>query len=86
MLQVCNAFSGESKQYACLYNQKITATDPILFLVSFVIFFLVRLLPGDIIDAIQAQSYDIEVDRAAPEEALGLGVSITTQYGRLLII
>ena len=37
---------------------------PTLLLASFVIFFLVRLLPGDIVDVLQAQStLEVPVDR-----------------------
>ena len=59
---------------------------PTLFIVSIVIFLLIRLIPGSIVDAIvgQQQAFGIaeEVDRAAVERALGLDVSLATQYGR----
>ena len=59
---------------------------PTLFLVSLIIFFLIRLIPGDVVDAIIAQyaqgGYFVEIDRAAIEKELGLDVSVFTQYGR----
>ena len=59
---------------------------PTLFLVSLIIFFLVRLIPGDVVDAIIAQyaqgGYFVEIDRAAVEHELGLDVPVFTQYGR----
>ena len=59
---------------------------PTLFLVSLIIFFLVRLIPGDVVDAIVAQysqsGYFVEIDRAAIEHELGLDVPVFTQYGR----
>jgi len=59
---------------------------PTLFLVSLIIFFLIRLIPGDVVDAIIAQyaqgGYFVEIDRAAVEKELGLDVPVFTQYGR----
>ena len=58
---------------------------PTLFLVSILIFFLVRLIPGDIIDALDAQSMgDKPIDRAMVEKAMGLDASAFVQYGRWL--
>ena len=45
---------------------------PTLFIVTILIFFLVRLIPGDIIDAMQAILNEEEIDRAALERSLGL--------------
>jgi peptide/nickel transport system permease protein len=47
-------------------------------------FLLVHFIPGDIIDAIQSQTMDEIVDRAAMEKALGLDRPIYVQYGRWL--
>ena len=45
---------------------------PTLLIVTILIFFLVRLIPGDIIDAMQAILNEEEIDRAALERSLGL--------------
>ncbi|GAI96675.1 unnamed protein product, partial [marine sediment metagenome] len=61
---------------------------PTLFLVSLIIFFLVRLIPGSIVDAMVAQQHrmggggTVALDRAFIERELGLDVPILTQYGR----
>lgn len=54
---------------------------PTLLGVSFIIFFVVQLVPGDIIDAMQ-QVPDIRLDRAVLEHQLGLDASLPVQYGR----
>jgi peptide/nickel transport system permease protein len=55
-------------------------------LATIVVFLLVRFIPGDIVDTIQAQMQDQGgtgvIDRAAIEHALGLDVPVYTQYGR----
>ncbi|MBA7483704.1 Dipeptide transport system permease protein DppB [subsurface metagenome] len=61
---------------------------PTLFLVSLTIFFMIRLMPSDIVD-VMAQEMGEQgllgvVDRAAIEKQLGLDVPIFTQYGRWL--
>ena len=57
-----------------------------VILATIVVFLLVRFIPGDIVDTIQAQMQDQggtgEIDRAAIEHALGLDVPVYTQYGR----
>jgi len=60
---------------------------PTLFIVSLVIFLLIRLIPGSIVDAMIGQQEaisggGIQVDRATVEKALGLDVPMLTQYGR----
>jgi len=59
---------------------------PTVFLVSLIIFLLIRLVPGNIIDLMMVQAEGlggtIQIDRAAVERALGLDVSIPVQYGR----
>jgi len=57
---------------------------PTVFVVSLIIFLLTHLIPGDIIDAMQAAVSDIKVPRAELERALGLDVSLMHQYGRWL--
>jgi len=54
---------------------------PTVLGVSFIIFFVVQLVPGDIIDAMQ-QVPDIKLDRAALERQLGLDAPLPVQYGR----
>ena len=54
---------------------------PTLLGVSFIIFVLVHLVPGDVIDAMQRVP-DIRLDRAALEHQLGLDASLPVQYGR----
>jgi len=59
---------------------------PTVFLVSLIVFFLIRLIPGDIIDMMlehTSGAWGIEqIDRADIEARLGLDVPILTQYGR----
>ena len=63
---------------------------PTLFLVSLIIFFIIRLIPGNVIDLMVQQTQGRggggvgieESDRAAVAKALGLDVSIPVQYGR----
>jgi peptide/nickel transport system permease protein len=58
---------------------------PSVFLTTILIFLLVRFLPGDVIDMMQAQMVgEGAIDRQAIERALGLDVPIYTQYGRWL--
>lgn len=58
-----------------------------MFVVSIIVFMLVRLVPGDIVDAMVNQQtvvaqVSIEVDRDAIRQRLGLDVSLPIQYGR----
>lgn len=58
---------------------------PNLFIVSGLVFLLVRLIPGDIIDAMVDEvgpGTSGSMDRAAIERRLGLDVPIHVQYGR----
>jgi len=61
---------------------------PTVVIVSIIIFFLIRLIPGNIVDSMIGQVLQIgggvtsqEVDRAAIEKALGLDVPVLTQLG-----
>ena len=57
---------------------------PTLFILSILVFLTVRLIPGDIIDAMLADmSYDYAwIDREVLEARLGLDVPVHVQYGR----
>jgi len=63
---------------------------PTLFIVSIIIFFMIRLVPGTIVDAMVAQMAEVGaaggggrlIDKASIEHALGLDVPVLTQYGR----
>jgi len=58
---------------------------PTIFLASLIVFFIIRLIPGTVIDLMLAQhdvSASLEQDRAMIESALGLDVPIHIQYGR----
>ena len=57
---------------------------PTLILVSFIVFLLTHLIPGDIIDAMVSQSGGDKFDRPMVEKALGLDVPLMHQYGRWL--
>ena len=72
-------------------QKRLLLIIPILFIVTIITFVLMRLMPGDIIDAELAQLRDIgvpteqiEKQRAALEKEYGLDVSIPVQYGRWL--
>ena len=53
---------------------------PTLLLVTAMVFFLVHLIPGDIIDAMRSKALDVELDRAAIEKELGLDRPLIIQY------
>jgi len=55
---------------------------PTLILVSLLVFFMIRLIPGDIIDAMMASPGAEEIDRATVEHAMGLDASVFVLYGR----
>ena len=62
---------------------------PTMFIASLIIFLIIRLIPGDIIDSMVAQQAvggggggASALSRAALEKALGMDVSIPVQYGR----
>ncbi len=64
--------------------RRVLLMIPTLFIVSFMVFLLIRLIPGDIVDAMSMRTMGGAgaMDRAAIEHALGLDVPIFTQYGR----
>jgi peptide/nickel transport system permease protein len=56
---------------------------PTVFIASLIIFFVIRLIPGDVIDLMAAQqSYFSKMDRVALEHAMGLDVPVHIQYVR----
>ena len=64
--------------------RRLLLVIPTVFLASIIIFFLIRLIPGDVVDAMVAD-FGAAVGvttRPALEKALGLDVPILTQYGR----
>ena len=69
--------------------RRLLLTIPTLLIVSFVVFVVIRFMPGDIVDAEIAQLEEIGVSRENLEETreqlmkeYGLDVSIFAQYGR----
>ena len=57
---------------------------PTLLVLTLLIFILVSFVPGDIVDAMQARSSEMSMDREAIEKALGLDAPLIVQYGRWL--
>ena len=57
---------------------------PTLFIVTILVFFSVRFIPGDVIDAMMSklEYLGVVVDREALEHRLGLDVPFYVQYGR----
>lgn len=53
---------------------------PTMFLITLIVFFLVDLIPGDIIDAMRSRALDVDLDRAAIEKELGLDRPKIVQY------
>ena len=64
------------------FFRRLLILIPTLFLVTLLIFFLIRLMPGDIVDSLQGQSIDVKLDRATIERKFGLDASAIIQYGR----
>ena len=68
--------------------RRLLLAIPTVFLVSLIIFFMIRLIPGSAIDAAVVRmgmvggEVDITAARAKFERALGLDVSAIIQYGR----
>ncbi len=60
---------------------------PTLLILTIVVFLMVRLVPGDIVDIMvrnMSRSSSGEIDRAEVERRLGLDVAVPVQYGRWL--
>jgi peptide/nickel transport system permease protein len=67
--------------------RRILLLIPTIFIVTLIIFFLVRWVPGSAVDVIEAtlsQGGTVNIDRAAIEHALGLDVPAHIQYVRWL--
>ena len=70
--------------------RRLLLVIPTLFVVSIIVFGLIRLIPGSVVDAMLAaplgemSNLDEEQARAAIEAKLGLDVPIPVQYGRWL--
>ncbi len=63
--------------------RRLLLAIPTMLIVSIIIFVLIRLIPGSILDAMAAAAWGIEqMDRAAIAKALGLDVSIPVQFAR----
>ncbi len=68
--------------------RRLLLTIPTLIIVSLIVFFTLRLIPGDIIDLMAAGMGGESggaigvIDRDAIEATLGLNVPMVTQYGR----
>jgi len=67
--------------------KRILAIIPTLFLISLIVFIIIRLIPGDVIDLMMAEqgsvSWDSDEDvRAKIEQRLGLDVAVHVQFGR----
>lgn len=56
---------------------------PTLFLATLIVFFMIRLIPGNVIDLMVSEQQSVTgMDRQAIEHELGLDVPIYEQYGR----
>lgn len=69
--------------------RRLIYTIPTLLVVTIIIFGLVRMVPGDVIDQMVSEmaaqpGASGTIDRAAIEQRLGLDVPVYTQYGRWL--
>ena len=70
--------------------RRVLLLIPTLFLVTIIVFLLVRLMPGNVVDAIVGDAIRrggfavsaSQFDRAAIERYLGLDVPVHVQYGR----
>jgi len=62
--------------------KRLLVLIPTLLILSLVIFFLVRLIPGDIISSMGATDPRAVIDRAMVERELGLDAPAMVQYGR----
>ncbi|MBA7471831.1 Glutathione transport system permease protein GsiC [subsurface metagenome] len=70
--------------------RRLLLVIPTIFLVSLIVFLMIRLIPGDAVDAVVARMRevgfggDFAAGRAHFEQLLGLDVPVFTQYGRWL--
>ncbi len=65
--------------------RRLLLVIPTVFFVSLIIFFIIRLIPGNVVDIMVAQygmhGSVVQMDRKAIEHALGYDVPIIKQYG-----
>ena len=65
--------------------RRLLLVIPTVFFVSLIIFFIIRLIPGNVVDIMVAQYGShgsvVQMDRKAIEHALGYDVPIIKQYG-----
>jgi peptide/nickel transport system permease protein len=63
--------------------RRLLLVIPTVFLVTILVFFIIRLIPGDVIDQMVRERMFLSAeDRAILEQALGLDVPVLEQYGR----
>jgi peptide/nickel transport system permease protein len=62
--------------------RRLLLVIPTVLLSSFAAYVLGRMIPGDIIDAMEARIRDQEIDRTVLEKTLGLDEPMLVQYGR----
>ena len=63
--------------------RRLLLVIPTVLLVSLLVFFMIRLIPGSIVDTmVSFNQYATEKDKQAIEHALGFDVPIIVQYGR----
>ena len=66
--------------------RRLLLTIPTLFIVTVIVFVLIRLVPGDAVDAmalrLSQQGQEIDLVREEIEAMLGLDVPVLQQYGR----
>ena len=65
--------------------RRLLLVIPTLIILSIIVFFSVRFIPGDVIDSMLGKTdFLVDVDREALERMLGLDVPAYVQYGRWL--
>ena len=68
--------------------RRVLLIIPTLFILTILVFLMVRFIPGDVINAMQGrleqQGGYVDIDRVAMEHILGLDVPVYVQYGRWL--
>ena len=63
--------------------KRLLLVIPTMFIASLMVFFLIRLIPGDIVDLMLTElTAGVPIDRAVIEHELGLDVPVLEQYGR----
>ncbi len=63
--------------------RRILLMVPTLFIASLIVFFSIRLIPGNVVDLMISEVQTVSViDKSALEKELGLDVPLLQQYGR----